>query len=75
MQARGEAELQDRAGARLRDRELDTLTTSCCLGARAVTISTTATTIAAPAANVDQPIFSFRNTVPSVTATTGFTNA
>jgi hypothetical protein len=36
---------------------------------------TTAVTIAAPATIVVQPIFSFRNTVPSATATTGLTNA
>jgi hypothetical protein len=36
---------------------------------------TTATTIAAPAITVVQPIGSARNTVPSATATTGLTNA
>jgi len=40
-----------------------------------VTIRTTAVTIAVPATIVVQPMCSFRNTVPSTTATTGFTNA
>ena len=44
-------------------------------GARAVTIRITATTMAAPATMVDQPMGSPRNAVPSATATTGFTNA
>jgi hypothetical protein len=38
-------------------------------------MSTTAVTIEAPATIVDQPIVSFRNSVPRITATTGFTNA
>jgi len=41
----------------------------------AVTISTTAVTIAAPAITVDHPIDSPRKSVPSATATTGLTNA
>jgi hypothetical protein len=45
------------------------------LAGRAVTIRTTAVTIAAPATTVVQPIASFRNTVPRATATTGLTNA
>ena len=50
-------------------------TTGFCLGARAVTIETTATMIAAPAMTVVQPMVSLRKTVPSATATTGLTNA
>ena len=42
---------------------------------RAVTISTTAVTIEAPATTVVHPIGSFRNTVPSATAMTGLTKA
>jgi hypothetical protein len=41
----------------------------------AVTISTTAVTIAIPATTVDQPIDSPRKRVPSATATTGLTKA